>query len=990
MYRFRWPFVLLIVLFSFAVLRGQSPPIDLLPGSALARELKGGDIHRYALQLSADQYVHLRIEQPVVRLNARMIGTDGATLFDVKSAKDKPDEIGIFFVPETTGTYGIEVSPVDAAVPAGSYKIDLVESRPATTADKDAASLFIGNRARYYFSVDNHHCRVLAKRSLELAQAAGNQRIIASDLSLIANTYHMEGDLTKGLELHLKALEIRRAINDIGGIAGSLNNLGIMYASLGSAEESVASFQKAYEMMLKIGDKQDVALSLYNIGNVYSERGDISKAMTYFQRSSSMYAEAGVIPMPASLAINFAEAYRRQGNYDQAIRYFSEAQTRGISAKHPYTIFLAYHGLGKTYLETGSYSKAIEALLKALETEKVMNSNSGSVEMLRAVGDAYMMSGDLTKAEDYYKKSLEAAGKSVAFRPIVSLKTAMANLRLRQGNTGDAVKWAEEARSTFEGNAGHGSDPELYTTLGRVYMAVGDREHSKHAFQSAVRDAEALRDIWGSAVDESLAKYFEKQIAPYYSLVQLYSSEGLVKDAFNFSELMRSRTLVDAFHGARINIDGALTPTEIAQETSLRRQLTSLNEQLKNASADKRPVVSAELETKRLELDDFRSRVYAAHPELKTLRGKMNPITLDETSEIISDKTAVVEYAVADSGTLLFVLTKSGAVPSLKAYSIDIKKNDLADRIEVLRSKIAKGDLDFSGEARGLYDLLVRPAAAQLANKTSMVIMPDGPLWNLPFQTLQPSGGQYLIEQAAVSYAPSVTALREMQKKNRGKKTLDASLLAFGNPAVNKETSDKLKAVFMDESLEPLPEAERLVNTLGKMYGPARSKVYTGVEAREQAAKTEAPKYRIVQFATHGILNNISPMYSHLLLSQKRDDPNEDGLLEAWELKDLDLKADMVILSACDTARGRISNGEGVIGMTWAAFIAGAPTTVASQWKVESKSTTELMLEFHRQLLTGRVSKAEALRRAELKVMKMPGYKHPSYWAGFVVVGDGS
>jgi CHAT domain-containing protein len=97
-----------------------------------------------------------------------------------------------------------------------------------------------------------------------------------------------------------------------------------------------------------------------------------------------------------------------------------------------------------------------------------------------------------------------------------------------------------------------------------------------------------------------------------------------------------------------------------------------------------------------------------------------------------------------------------------------------------------------------------------------------------------------------------------------------------------------------------------------------------------------------------------------------------------------------IILSACETARGRISNGEGVIGMSWASFIAGAPTTVASQWKVESSSTTEVMLEFHRQLLTGKVSKAEALRRASLKVMKMPKYRHPSYWAGWVMVGDGS
>jgi CHAT domain-containing protein len=174
------------------------------------------------------------------------------------------------------------------------------------------------------------------------------------------------------------------------------------------------------------------------------------------------------------------------------------------------------------------------------------------------------------------------------------------------------------------------------------------------------------------------------------------------------------------------------------------------------------------------------------------------------------------------------------------------------------------------------------------------------------------------------------------------------------------------------------------------MYGPDRLRILSGIEAVEGAAKTEAPKYRIIQFATHGILNNASPMYSHLLLAQDAKDPGNDGLLEAWEMKDLDLNAEMVILSACDTARGQISNGEGVIGMSWALFIAGTPTTVASQWAVDSSSTTELMLEFHRQLLTGKVSKAEALRRAELKLLHSKQYSHPSYWAPFVMVGDGS
>jgi CHAT domain-containing protein len=160
--------------------------------------------------------------------------------------------------------------------------------------------------------------------------------------------------------------------------------------------------------------------------------------------------------------------------------------------------------------------------------------------------------------------------------------------------------------------------------------------------------------------------------------------------------------------------------------------------------------------------------------------------------------------------------------------------------------------------------------------------------------------------------------------------------------------------------------------------------------AREDRAKAEAGNFKVLHFATHGVLNNAAPMYSHLVLSQ--GDTNEDGLLEAWELMQLNLKADLAVLSACETARGRFGAGEGMIGLTWALFVAGVPSTVVSQWKVESAGTRELMLNFHRQLrapVETRVSKAEALRQAALKLMKKPETSHPFYWAGFVLVGDG-
>jgi CHAT domain-containing protein len=219
------------------------------------------------------------------------------------------------------------------------------------------------------------------------------------------------------------------------------------------------------------------------------------------------------------------------------------------------------------------------------------------------------------------------------------------------------------------------------------------------------------------------------------------------------------------------------------------------------------------------------------------------------------------------------------------------------------------------------------------------------------------------------------------------------TLLAFGNPALSGEMLERTKTARRDEKLEPLPETEKEVRALQALYGATNSRVYTGAAAREGTAKAEAGNVDVLHMATHGVLNDSSPMYSRIVLS--RGEANEDGMLEAWEIMKLDLSAEIVVLSACETARGRVSAGEGLIGLTWAFFVAGTSTTVVSQWKVDAAGTFQLMVEFHRNLRTrfssprSQMTRAEALRAAALKMLRSEQYKHPFYWAGFVVVGDG-
>jgi CHAT domain-containing protein len=302
-------------------------------------------------------------------------------------------------------------------------------------------------------------------------------------------------------------------------------------------------------------------------------------------------------------------------------------------------------------------------------------------------------------------------------------------------------------------------------------------------------------------------------------------------------------------------------------------------------------------------------------------------------------------------------------------------------------------DLGFRPSAAKLHELLLKPAQIQLRGKTSFVIAPDSNLWDLPFQALLNGSGRYLIEDASISYAPSLTVLREMKRRRKREPSnlAPATLLALGNPVLGRETGNYAGPTLRDRNLAPLPEAEQEVKALGKLYGPTRSKIYIGAEAREDRVKTEASQARILHFTTHGTLNNASPMYSHLTLAE--GGANDDGLLEAWELMQLDLKAELAVLSACETARGRIGAGEGMIGFSWAMFIAGVPSIVVSQWKVESAGTRDLMVNFHRSLIGAgktKPTKTGALRQAALTLMKNPETSHPFYWAGFVLVGDGN
>jgi CHAT domain-containing protein len=336
-------------------------------------------------------------------------------------------------------------------------------------------------------------------------------------------------------------------------------------------------------------------------------------------------------------------------------------------------------------------------------------------------------------------------------------------------------------------------------------------------------------------------------------------------------------------------------------------------------------------------------------------------------------KAVILDYFVSSRNSFVFVLKPGQPV---RMVGLGIGQAALALRAAEFHRQLASHDLAYSPSAQELYRILIAPIARDLSGQAAIVVVPDGTLWDVPFQALQPRSHHFLIEDAAISYSPSLAVLRETVHMARERRAAPAmrELLAIGDPA----------------GRERIPEAGRQVQEIASVYGVQSSRILMGEDASEANLKAEAGKYRVLHIASHAILDDANPMYSRALLARSG---LEDGVLEARELMALDLKAEVLVLAGCETARGLAPAGEGINGMLWAAFVAGAPATLASLWQVESSSAAELTIRFHRHWREARQSgnpfaKGASLAAAARELIAGVTYAHPFYWAAFSLAGS--
>jgi CHAT domain-containing protein len=834
----------------------------------------------------------------------------------------------------------------------------------------------------------------ILERAKAEAEAVADQAAIGRILGGMGSARRTLGEYGGALALFQRQLAIFEALGDAKGQGQALSNIGIALGTLGRYAEARDALARSIALTEAGGDAQAVSGFYNNLSICHRHLGDYTAALEALDHSLRLIEASGNRTTLPNTLQSIGAVYAHQGANLQALEQIRRAYAIASELGQKEAMAVGLNDEGMVLLDLERAQDAQVSLDRALALAEEIHQSSVITSASLGLAEVHWRRGERPRALELLGHGLETAERTQELPLVIRAQRLIATLRLEDGQAAEALELAGRAAQQARR---YGLSEELWPALLTMGRAEGARGHGELAEQALREAVDVVEELRAHAVgpDSDRAAFLIPHAAPYQELVGLLVEGGRPWEALAVAERSKGRALLDALAGGRTAIAAALSVDERAEERRLEADVLTTNSELRALLLKEKPEAArkmqleSERDSRRRALEDFRTRQYAAHPELRVLRGESRLLTREDARDLLAGgRTTLLEYALAGRNAYLFALSAGASgEAALSVQRLALESGELVRLAGDFRGRLASRDLELAAPAARLYDVLVAPARDVLRQARHVVVVPDGSLWELPFQALRSTAGRYFIEDTAISYAPSLTVLRDM-RAHRGAHVAPAgALLAIGNPALGGGARRRSPSALMSDPLQPLPETETQVREIASLYDARTVAVRVGGEARESWLKAMASQYRILHLATHGVLDDASPLYSELVLAAPAAGDSDDGLLEAREILDLDLNADLAVLSACETGRGRAGAGEGLIGMTWAFFVAGCPTTVASQWKVDAASTSRLMLAFHRELRSGRTA-AEALRLAALSQLRRRDERHPFYWAGFVAMGD--
>ncbi|HEX2253836.1 MAG TPA: CHAT domain-containing protein [Thermoanaerobaculia bacterium] len=801
-----------------------------------------------------------------------------------------------------------------------------------------------------------HDARQHLERALRLRQAVGNRCGEVGALLALGSVERPLGRLDTAEEHYDRAFEVLRSTPCPTLLENTRLNRAVIDRYRGTPQRALdrlrpleAELEAAIQRECPGGRRCDrftrILRSTYdNIALSLSDLGQLEAALEKHERA----LERGGGAWSRTLKGWILHKLERS---DEA-----EAEFRTVlagDAVRPSTRAYALHGLGRLARDQGRVEDARDLLREALTLHRERGTQAGIISALQELGKLYLDAGDWGPAASFIDQALAASEALQDPERHATSLVLQAQLRQRQGD------------------------------LDGAHQAYGEALRLREEQRSAVTEGElrtSFVERWGSIYEEYVDLLME--------LHDRAPGAGYDALAFEVSERSRARSLVELLREAEIDVLARVDEGLATRYHQAFAEISAVSMSLASRAPSEAAAIEldrAELRRHRAELQAVRDEIVAASPKLADLLAPPSS-SLADLQRGLGPGDALLEYTLGDRRSVLFVLTRD----AFAAVRLGASAGEIA---ALVAASLPKGEFEpGDGEAAAaLYRVLVAPAESLISSARRLLVVPHRDLLLLPFELLRLPGTArgpdgYLVSRWEVAYGPSATVLRSLAGSEPAGTAPGLDFVAF---APSFAADRKASSERGGDSFAPLLNAREEVETIAHTLYSDTSKLYLDEQASESRVKSDPVVHhaRRLHFATHGLTATRAELLGLVLPEPEGHgaSPAEDGLLRLDEIFQLELDSDLVVLSACETARGEQTRVEGLVGFGRAFFAAGVPSVVASLWKVDDRSTARLMEELYRRLEAG-MTKSAALQAAKLHLLanNWPASYH---WAPFILVG---
>jgi CHAT domain-containing protein len=991
--------------------------VRLAPGAA-GRQIAGGETHAYTFSLTAGRFADLVVDQRGIDVVVSLYGPGRHLLTTVDSPNEGQGPEPVPVVAEAAGDYRLEIRSADPRAPAGRYALLVRAVRPADGRDRayTAAYRTLAEGERLWQQPDAASPRqAVAKyqEAISRFRALGERGPQAEALSILGDLHRNLGEPAVALAAYQEALSLFRELDRRREAAEALKGLGVVRVTRGETEEALRSYGEALAIDRALRDRGAEASLLDAIARVYTLQGKMEKALATYERELALQHQLSPAGGEGETLISLGRAYALMGEPQRAIDHFQrglpllEARGRRLETAG------ALDDLGKALVRTGRTREGIAAIARSRLAQRRLGNRSGEAVALHDLGATCEGLGRKEEARRLYAEAVRELGEAGD-----RLRESMALLDLgRLQEEADDLGGAAGAYSRVlrgseaSGNRSYQAAARL--GLARVALRSGDLAGARRAVESALGIVEALRvEMVAPELRASFLAtrqdYYELYVGLLMRLHQREPSAGHDGRAFEASELARARSLLDSLAQARADLRQGIDPGLLRQEADLGDRINAAERRRLSLAASGAPaarVEAAERELRDLLLQSerLRDRIRQASPRYAAL-SEARPASLRTVQRSLDPDTLLLEYALGRERSFLWAVTAT-SLTSVELPPRAVLEEAAREGVRLLGSSQHTLSRARTGMVlAGLSRRLLGPVAGQLRKR--LLIVGDGALHTLPFAALPIPGRAGspvpLIAEHEILSLPSASALVMLRQEPAAGPRSPVTVAVLADPVFQAAdprvapgalaAADRLRGGGVADGgrFDRLPSSRREAEEILALVPPGRRLAALGFAAnRRTVLSGRLAPYRIVHFATHGVLDSRYPELSGIVLSRIDEQGRpRDGFLGVHDIYRLHLPADLVVLSACETARGQEVPGEGLIGLTRAFFSAGARRVLVSLWPVRDRATAELMRRFYGEMLRNGRSPAAALRAAQDGLRREPGWEEPHDWAGFILQGD--